>query len=123
MAAYALDQRGHGDSQWIADGAYRFEDYAADAAAVARELTRRHSMKPVVIGASLGGIAALLAEGKDRDIFAALVLVDITPRVDPDGVAKIHGFMRAYAKEGFATIADAAQIICRIVRSRKAKKG
>ena len=114
--AYALDQRGHGDSDWVADGAYEFSDYAADAKMVAAELTRRSSVKPIVIGASLGGIAALLAEGeterdKGANVFSALVLVDITPRVDLSGVAKVLGFMRANAKEGFASIAEAAQSV------------
>ncbi len=114
--AYALDQRGHGDSEWIESGAYAFADFAADAAAVARELTRRHGVKPVVIGASLGGISALLAEGdaermRDDNVFAALVLVDITPRVDAGGVSKIHAFMRAHAQQGFATVEDAAQAV------------
>ena len=35
--AYALDQRGHGDSAWV-DGNYAFTDFAADAAAVATTL-------------------------------------------------------------------------------------
>jgi alpha-beta hydrolase superfamily lysophospholipase len=96
--AYALDQRGHGDSEWVASGAYVFSDYAADAILVAAELTRRHGTKSSVIGTSLGGIASLLAEGQsERDsgtnVFSALVLVDITPRVDPSGVAKVLGFM------------------------------
>ncbi len=39
--AYALDQRGHGDSDWIADGSYSFTDFAADADAVARKLHAR----------------------------------------------------------------------------------
>jgi alpha-beta hydrolase superfamily lysophospholipase len=103
--AYALDQRGHGDSDWVATGAYEFADYAADAKAVAAELTRRCGTKPIAIGASLGGIAALLAEGEaERDrganVFSALVLVDITPRVDQSGVAKVLGFMRANARVG-----------------------
>ena len=114
--AYALDQRGHGDSDWVANGAYEFSDYAADAKVVAAELTRRSGVKPIVIGASLGGIASLLAEGEsERDrganVFSALVLVDITPRVDQTGVAKVLGFMRAHAKEGFTSIADAAQAV------------
>ena len=84
--AFALDQHGHGDSEWIANGAYEFSDYAADAKVVAAELTRRSGTKPIVIGASLGGIASLLAEGnserdKGANVFSALVLVDITPRV------------------------------------------
>ena len=40
--AYALDQRGHGDSEWVADGHYAFADFAADAAAVARTLAAAH---------------------------------------------------------------------------------
>ena len=44
-------------------------------------------------------------------MFSALVLVDITPRVDLDGVAKIQGFMRAHAREGFASIAEAADAV------------
>jgi len=114
--AYALDQRGHGGSEWVPDGAYRFSDFAADATIVATELTRRSGVKPIVVGASLGGIAALLAEGRsERDggtgVFSALVLVDITPRVDPTGVNKILDFMRAHATEGFASVSDAAQAV------------
>ncbi|MGO9702660.1 MAG: alpha/beta hydrolase [Xanthobacteraceae bacterium] len=109
-SAYALDQRGHGDSDWVANGAYEFSDYAADAKVVAAELTRRSGAKPIVIGASLGGIASLLAEGvserdKGGNVFSAMVLIDIIPRVDQTGVAKVLGFMRAHAKEGFTSIA------------------
>ena len=112
MTAYAVDQRGHGDSEWVADGAYRFEDFADDVTAVAAELTRRHGEPPVAIGASLGGIASLLAAGEAKDtIFAALVLVDITPRVDLAGVAKVQGFMRAHAREGFVSVEEAADAV------------
>jgi len=114
--AYALDQRGHGDSEWVAGGSYAFTDFAADVAAVADALAARAGRPPVVIGASLGGIAALLAEGAaEREgrgpLFSALVLVDITPRVDMDGVAKIQGFMRAHAGDGFGSIGQAADAV------------
>jgi pimeloyl-ACP methyl ester carboxylesterase len=114
--AYALDQRGHGDSDWIADASYAFLDFAADAAMVADALAARAGQRPVGIGASLGGIAALLAEGSaaqaGRDpVFSALVLVDITPRVDADGVSKIQGFMRAHAAEGFGSVGEAADAV------------
>lgn len=125
--AYALDQRGHGDSEWVADGAYEFADYAADAKAVAAELTRRSGTKPIAIGASLGGIASLLAEGqterdKHANVFSALVLVDITPRVDYAGVAKVLGFMRARAKEGFGSVAEAAQAVADYLPQRPRPK-
>lgn len=122
--AYALDQRGHGDSDWVAGGAYGFADFATDAAAVATTLAQRNGALPIAIGASLGGIASLLAEGKsERDgkgpLFAAIVLVDITPRVDRNGVAKIQGFMRERATEGFATIAEAADAVAAYLPHRK----
>lgn len=121
--AYALDQRGHGGSEWVADGAYQFSDFAEDAKHVAAELTRRCGIKPIVVGASLGGIAALLAEGDTKHgngarIFSALVLVDITPRIDMTGVSKILSFMRAHAKEGFASVADAAQAVAEYLPHR-----
>jgi pimeloyl-ACP methyl ester carboxylesterase len=124
--AYALDQRGHGDSDWIADGAYSFPDFAADVRVVAEELARRSQDRPAVIGASLGGISALLAEGEaersGRNLFSSLVLVDITPRVDRDGVARIHAFMRAHAREGFATIDDAANAVAEYLPHRPRPK-
>jgi pimeloyl-ACP methyl ester carboxylesterase len=114
--AYAVDQRGHGDSAWIEDGSYAYADFAADATAVADALAVRSAAPPVAIGASLGGIAVLLAEGAAAEagrkpVFSALVLVDITPRVDDSGVARIQGFMRANAKEGFGSIAEAADTV------------
>jgi pimeloyl-ACP methyl ester carboxylesterase len=114
--AYAVDQRGHGDSEWVADGAYSFPDFAADVRVLADTLAQRCGERPVAVGASLGGIAAMLAEGDPQrpahgPVFSALILVDITPRVDLDGVAKVQGFMRAHAKEGFATIAEAADAV------------
>src|SRR5207247_3768307 len=113
--AYALDQRGHGDSEWVADATYAFADFAADAVAVADALAARSGERPAVIGASLGGIASLLAEGEAErsgrgSVFSALALVDITPRVDPEGIAKIHGFMRAPAG-GFASGAERAEAV------------
>jgi pimeloyl-ACP methyl ester carboxylesterase len=114
--AYAIDQRGHGDSDWIESGAYTFHDYASDVGAVARALAEQSGSKPAVIGASLGGISSLLAQGEaqsrgDAPLFSSITLVDITPQVNLSGVAKIHGFMRAHAQEGFASVDDAAQAV------------
>ena len=114
--AYAIDQRGHGDSDWINSGAYGFPDFAGDVRALADAFLAKGEPRPTVIGASLGGIAALLAEGMAHaegaaPLFSALVLVDITPRVDRSGVAKIQAFMRAHAGDGFATVAEAADAV------------
>lgn len=109
--AIAVDQRGHGDSAWVEDGAYAFVDFADDAAAVSAAIAGERGSRPVAIGASLGGIAALLALGRDPQAFSGLVLVDVTPRMDPAGVDHVQGFMRARAREGFASIEEAADAI------------
>ncbi len=110
--AVTLDQRGHGDSDWSADKAYSFQDFAADAAVVAAQIERERGVKPVAIGASLGGIASLLALGAPGDpAFAGLILVDIVPKMNPGGVAHVQGFMRARAADGFSSIEDAAEAV------------
>src|SRR5262249_14968784 len=54
---YALDWRGHGDSEWVgAGGYYHFADYTADLAFVVRALGGR----AVLIGHSMGASAALI---------------------------------------------------------------
>ncbi len=122
FTAVALDQRGHGDSDWSKDGAYDAADFAADAAAVAAAIEQRIA-KPAAIGASLGGMAAMFAEGEAAKKglpprFAALVLVDVTPRFDPAGAMKIQGFMRARAQEGFASIDEAADAVAEYLPHR-----
>ena len=119
--AYAVDQRGHGDSEWITNGAYQYTDFAADARVLGDTLAERSGVRPAVVGASLGGMAALLGNSEpgkppgkpagEPQHFSALVLVDITPRVDVGGVLKIQGFMRAQLREGFGSIAEAADAV------------
>ncbi len=125
--AYAIDQRGHGDSEWVDDGAYTFEDFAQDVKAVATALEQRTGQKPAAIGASLGGMSSMLAEGETmrdtgKTLLSSIVLVDITPRVDYEGVAKVQGFMRAHAKEGFATIEEAADAVAEYLPHRPRPK-
>ena len=47
------------------------------------------------------------------------MLVDITPRMDPDGVAKVQGFMGERMAEGFATLEEAAEAIASYLPHRK----
>jgi len=103
--AVTLDHRGHGESAWSPDGNYEITTFAADILEVATALPAR----PALVGASLGGIASLICE-HDHPLATAVVLVDITPKMAPEGVQKIVGFMNAFP-EGFATIDDAADAI------------
>lgn len=103
----APDLRGHGDSGWSADGDYDLGLFARDVRALVAELGGR----PVLVGASLGGLSALLAAGEaPRAAVRALVLVDIAHRPDPRGFRRIVEFMRR-APEGFAGVEEAAAAV------------
>jgi pimeloyl-ACP methyl ester carboxylesterase len=113
--AVSLDLRGHGDSGWAANGDYSFTSFGADCIAVCDQLGR----PPVLVGASLGGISAILAEGSsDRVVSSALVIVDVTHRNNPDGIQRIKDFM-ASGLGGFATLEDAASAIAAYTPHRK----
>lgn len=106
--AIALDLRGHGDSEWAPNGIYQIDAFADDLIAVRDQIDG-----PVyAVGASLGGLAVLIAEGEARPgTFASVTLVDITPRMEPVGVERVMGFMGANAAEGFASIEEASETI------------
>ena len=108
--AVAYDHRGHGDSDWSKDGSYALDQFASDLAHIARSF----SSPPVVVGASLGGLSAMKAQGETTEpLFSALVLVDITPRMNPDEALNIINFMRADVEHGFASLEQAAAAIAR----------
>ena len=101
----AFDLRGHGDSAWAPH--YETFDFVQDV----HELCIREYRPPIIVGASLGGISGLLANaGEDGEISRALVLVDIAPRTNPEGVERILDFMAAHV-DGFTTLEEAAEAV------------
>ena len=119
MRAVTLDMRGHGESEWVAGGDYSFTAYGADAAAVVRQVAERFHAAPAAVGASLGGLSSLIAELDHGPLLDALVLVDITPRMDVGGVARITGFMGERMAEGFASLDEAADAIAGYLPNRQ----
>jgi pimeloyl-ACP methyl ester carboxylesterase len=102
-----VDARGHGDSDWSAEGNYSLTSMARDVQQVVGTL----SSKPALVGASMGGAAAMYLLGLlDRTAASALVLVDIVPRVDTHGAARIAAFMRRNP-QGFATLDEVAAAV------------
>jgi pimeloyl-ACP methyl ester carboxylesterase len=120
--AITIDMRGHGESDWSPDGDYRMERFAEDLLDIADGF----SEPPVLVGASLGGISGMIAQGEyaqaGRRGFAALVLVDITPQMNMEGVQKILGFMSSNLEEGFASLEEAANAISRYMPNRPRPK-
>lgn len=115
----SLDLRGHGDSGWpAAGGGYALDDFIGDLLEVTSTLTE----PPTLVGASLGGVTALAAIGESRTPVAnALVLVDVVPRIDPDGAAHIGRFMSSN-KNGFSTVEEAADAVAAYLPHRPRPK-
>ncbi len=104
--AIAVDLRGHGESDWAPD-----RDYSP--ATIAHDLLRLIEWtggRPALVGASLGGLAALLAVGEMDTPCSALVLVDVTPRVHMAGARRVIGFMRSHP-DGFGDLDHAAEAV------------
>ncbi len=116
--ALSVDLRGHGDSEWAPDGDYGIGAFGADVRAIVRSL----AVRPVLVGASLGGLSSLVAVGEsDAPVASALVLVDVTPRVERAGADRIRGFMLQGAA-GFARLEDAADAIAAYLPNRPRPK-
>lgn len=113
--AVAFDARGHGDSDWAPDGQYSQDLMVEDLRCVIAALGNR---RPVLVGASMGGGTSLVAVGEDRVDATALVMVDIAPRIEAEGVDRIQAFM-SQSPDGFASLEAVAAAIARYQPQRK----
>lgn len=105
--AVAFDARGHGDSEWAADGAYGQDMMVEDLCCIVAALGNR---RPILVGASMGGGTSLVAAGEGHVDAQALVLVDIAPRIEAVGVGHIQAFMEQ-RPEGFDSLEQVADAI------------
>jgi esterase len=87
----ALDQRGHGDSEWARDVAYTNHEMSLDAEAFIGAMGLR---RPILMGHSMGGRNAMLLTRRTQSLLRALVIVDVGPELSDRGRAVIAGFVR-----------------------------
>jgi pimeloyl-ACP methyl ester carboxylesterase len=87
----ALDQRGHGDSEWARDVTYSNNEMSLDAEAFIGAMELR---RPVLIGHSMGGRNAMLLTRRNQALLRAAVIVDVGPELSEQGRAAIAGFVR-----------------------------
>lgn len=104
--AISIDARGHGESDWIANGDYSFQAQINDLLCLIEQVAGR----PALVGASMGGVNALVACGLEAANASALVLVDVAPRLEPGGIEHIVSFMTRHV-DGFATLQEAAEAV------------
>jgi pimeloyl-ACP methyl ester carboxylesterase len=86
----ALDQRGHGDTDWSPTADYSLEAHRGDVEAVVEQLGLNHFL---LVGMSMGGAASLAYAGRHADRLAGLVLVDIGPDGRDAGRHRIASFV------------------------------
>jgi peroxiredoxin len=105
---YRVDLRGHGESQWPGDGDYGPDAFAGDVYEIATALPE----PPVLVGASLGGIASMVAIGThDEPVARGLVLVDVAPKIEQDGAMRIGAFMSEHLEDGFGSLDEVADAV------------
>ncbi|MGB6205526.1 alpha/beta fold hydrolase [Mycobacterium sp.] len=111
----ALDSRGHGDSDRAPDADYDVETLTADVMEVLGAIGR-----PVtLIGASMGGLTGILvADQAGPDRVTRLVLVDVVPRFEKNGSARIREFMFS-GLHGFGSLDEAADAVAAYLPHRR----
>ena len=112
--AYALDARGHGDSDWATDG-YEQDSMINDLVEVAKAVG---DPNPILVGASMGGGVSLCAVGEQVIPARALVMVDTAPQLEKAGTDKIRAFMMQNP-EGFDSLEEVADAIANYQPHRK----
>jgi len=87
----ALDQRGHGDTEWAGDGDYSTDAYQRDIHAVVEALGLTDL---VLIGLSMGGRNAFTYAATHPEKIRALVIVDSAPETQSAGTSNITRFVQ-----------------------------
>jgi pimeloyl-ACP methyl ester carboxylesterase len=87
----ALDQRGHGDSDWSEAGDYSREAFVADVEGFRQALGLDHF---VLVGHSMGGLNAVSYTVTHPGRVSSLILVDVGPEAAKEGVDNIVRFTR-----------------------------
>ena len=92
---YALDQRGHGDSEWSRDADYSVPALTADARGFIAQLGL---VDPIIVGHSLGGLVTMTLAAESPSLPRALVIVDTAPEISHEGAQAVRNFILANAE-------------------------
>ncbi len=87
---FALDQRGHGDSEWNRGADYSVEAMSRDAESF---LAVCGIERPVIFGHSMGGMVALALTHRCPELVRGGVLVDVGPELSDTGTKMIGEFV------------------------------
>jgi esterase len=85
----ALDQRGHGDSEWSPVVDYRIATQVGDIEGFVAALGLE---RPIVVGQSMGGLNSIAYATRPSDRMRAMVIVDVAPEISAAGAERIRDF-------------------------------
>jgi pimeloyl-ACP methyl ester carboxylesterase len=85
----ALDQRGHGDSEWSPVVDYRIADHLRDIEGFVDALGLE---RPILVGQSMGGLNSIAYATRRSDRMRAMVIVDVAPEISASGGERIRDF-------------------------------
>jgi len=85
----ALDQRGHGDSEWSPVADYAVKTQVADVEGFIEQLRLK---SPVLVGQSMGGLNSIAYAVRHSQQIDGLVVVDVGPEINPAGTQRIREF-------------------------------
>lgn len=113
--AINVDMRGHGESEWCPDSDYTLDRFVEDVHSILETLDR----PPVLVGASLGGISSMIAAAaREADQIRGLVLVDIVPKMEIEGIQRIRDFMLSHL-DGFDSMDEVVEAVAAYMPHRK----
>ncbi|HRE01025.1 MAG TPA: alpha/beta hydrolase [Ilumatobacteraceae bacterium] len=101
VPAVAIDLPGHGHSGWREDGGYNSDNMADD---VAVAITALAPHAAAVVGMSMGGMTSIALASRHPELVRQLVVVDVTPGVNPQKAKAIHDFVNG--PQSFASFTD-----------------
>lgn len=102
----ALDQRGHGESQWPVPPAYATEDFAGDLLAVIDALGWERA---ILVGHSMGGHNAMAFSAWHPERVRALVVLDSRPSIPEERLGTLRGRGQQRARRPYPTREAAAE--------------
>lgn len=85
----ALDQRGHGDSEWSPAIDYGVDTQVRDVEGFIDSLKLE---EPVLVGQSMGGLNSMAYAVRHSERLKGLVVVDVGPEIDAAGTQRIREF-------------------------------
>ncbi|MEZ5920169.1 MAG: alpha/beta hydrolase [Parvularculaceae bacterium] len=87
----AVDLRGHGDSDWSANGKYSIDTFLADVEGV---LESRFRLGATIVGHSLGGDIAIRLAVRRPDLVRKIAILDFSPEPDPRVLNRVRDDLR-----------------------------